>query len=73
MARASRRRRIPTTLRCNKCGHEYQGLARFVSIETADRGTLQWMATDNATMGHRCSQCGSESIVVVKPLTPPEA
>ncbi len=71
MAGPSRRRRVSTILRCTECEHEFRGLARFVLIEPADLGPLQWRAADNAAMGHRCSQCGSESIVAVNPLTPP--
>ena len=62
MARRSRRRRIRTTLRCNKCEHQFEGLARFVSIETADRGTMEWRPATDAAMGNECPQCGSEAI-----------
>jgi DNA-directed RNA polymerase subunit RPC12/RpoP len=62
-----RRRRIPTTLRINKCGHQFEGLARFVSLETADRGIMEWRPATDAAMGAECPECGSEVIVVARP------
>jgi hypothetical protein len=47
---------------------QFEDWVCFVAIETADSGgTLEWMPANNATMGTKCSRCGSEAIVVARP------
>ena len=68
MASPSRRKRIRINLLCTKCERQFEDWACFVAIETADSGgTLEWMPANNATMGTKCSRCGSEAIVVARP------
>jgi DNA-directed RNA polymerase subunit RPC12/RpoP len=67
MASPSRTKRIRINLLCTKCEGQFEDWARFVSIETADSGTLEWMPANNATMGIKCPRCGSEAIVVARP------
>jgi DNA-directed RNA polymerase subunit RPC12/RpoP len=44
------------------------GLARFVSIETANRGIMEWRPDEDAAKGSTCPHCGSEAIVVARPI-----
>jgi DNA-directed RNA polymerase subunit RPC12/RpoP len=67
MASPSSRKRIRINLQCTKCGRQFVDWARFVSIDTADRGTIEWMPDNDATMGTKCPRCGSEAIVVARP------
>ena len=67
MARPPRSKRIRINLLCTKCGRQFVDWARFVSIETADSGTPEWMPAEDATMGTNCPRCGSEAIVVARP------
>ena len=67
MASPSRRKRIRINLLCTKCERQFVDWACFVSIETADSGTLEWMPSKDATMGIKCPSCGSEAIVVARP------
>jgi DNA-directed RNA polymerase subunit RPC12/RpoP len=67
MASPSRTKRIRINLLCTKCERQFEDWARFVSIETADSGTLEWMPANDATMGTKCPRCGSEAIVVARP------
>ena len=67
MASPSRSKRIRINVLCTKCGRQFVDWARFVSIETADSGALEWMPAEDATMGTKCASCGSEAIVVARP------
>ena len=68
MASSLRRKRIRINLLCTKCERQFADWACFVSIETADSGgTLEWMPSNDATMGTKCPGCGSEAIVVARP------
>jgi hypothetical protein len=62
MTRPSRRARKLANLRCNACEHQFRDRAWAVSVETADRGTLNWVPADGGTVGNKCPQCGSERI-----------
>ena len=67
MASPSRRKRIRINLLCTKCERRFEDWACFVSIETADSDTLEWVPSNDATMGTKCPGCGSEAIVVPRP------
>ena len=36
-------KRMRTGLKCNKCGHGFEGLARHVAIQSSDRGVIGWV------------------------------
>jgi DNA-directed RNA polymerase subunit RPC12/RpoP len=59
MARPSRRRQQSTQLQCNKCGRHFMGTAWFVSIETRDLDTIEWVPDRGVEAGNKCPYCGS--------------
>lgn len=61
MARPPKRERRPANLRCNNCGHEFEDMAWFVSIES-EKGTIGWNQDRDGTRGVTCPSCGSELI-----------
>ncbi len=65
MIRPSRRVRRLANLECNSCGHQFVGRARFVSIETSDRGTVGWNPDRDDARGNICPRCGSEFVRVL--------
>jgi len=52
----------PTPLRCNDCGHQFEGLWSHTSIETTDQGTVGWSPDTDGAGGCTCPLCGSKSI-----------
>jgi predicted RNA-binding Zn-ribbon protein involved in translation (DUF1610 family) len=59
MARPSRKRQQSTQLQCNKCGRHFMGTAWFVSIETRDLDTIEWVPDRGVEAGNKCPYCGS--------------
>lgn len=50
-------------LRCNNCGHEFEGLARHVAIQSHERGVIGWNIDSGDAFGDvTCPKCGSELI-----------
>jgi hypothetical protein len=60
VVRPSRRQRKRAKLHCNNCGHDFEGLAWFVSVESSDRGTLGW--NEESAIGTRCPACKSNLV-----------
>lgn len=56
-------KRMRTGLKCNKCGHGFEGPARHVAIQSSDRGVIGWVVdSGDAFAGVKCPTCGSELI-----------
>lgn len=70
MPRSPKDKQIHTDLRCSGCEHVFKGWALYVPpTRTVDPGSIPgWWAAENAAEGHRCPECGSEGIVVVKKI-----
>ena len=55
-------RRI-TGLRCNDCGHEFEGLARHVAVQGNRQGVNRWnIVSGDAFHGVTCPKCGSDRL-----------
>jgi ribosomal protein L34E len=50
-------KRMTTGLKCNNCGHEFEGLARHVPIQTRDRGVLNWIVDSGDAFGGVAFRC----------------
>ena len=51
-----------TGLKCNDCGHEFEGPARHVAIQS-ERGVIGWnVDSGDAFAGVSCPNCGSQLI-----------
>ena len=56
-------KRSMTGLKCNACGHEFEGLARHEAVGSLERGMVKWVVdSGDAFRGVRCPKCGSELI-----------
>lgn len=52
--------RRTTELRCDNCGHEFEGMAWHEAIQSDERGVISWViASGNAFDGVTCPECGS--------------
>ncbi len=65
MARPSKREQRRARLQCKECGRQFMGLAWYLSIETVDRGALEWILDNDPTRENRCPQCGSPALRVL--------
>ena len=62
MARPPKRERRLSDLQCNNCGHQFMGLAWWVSQESEERGTIGWNPDTTGASGNKCPKCGSPLI-----------
>jgi DNA-directed RNA polymerase subunit RPC12/RpoP len=57
-----RRERKLTKLRCNSCGHQFEGLVLHEAIQ-GQRGTHGWVVASSGAYGDApCPACGSRLI-----------
>ncbi len=67
----SKRRRRPlrrdlrkAKLLCNNCGHQFEGLAWFESVDSHGKGTIDMVRARGGAEG-TCPECGSELLRVL--------
>ncbi len=64
MARPQKKEQRRRWMECNNCGHQFEGLAWYVSIRSAE-GTTFWNLDDYPSRGNRCPQCRSVAVRVL--------